>query len=100
MSEITIKQWVTWEKRDLHARATAKFVKVSCSFEADAQVKSGNIIVSGRSIMGLLMLAATKGTKLEIYTSGRDAEALMKALQELIIDLMKKIKERKPLGIA
>ncbi len=50
--------------------------------------------------MGLLMLAATKGTKLEIYTSGRDAEALMKALQELIIDLMKKIKERKPLGIA
>lgn len=85
MSEIPVKQWVTLENaKGLHARAAAKFVKISCSFEADAQVKSGDTVVSGRSIMGLLMLAAVKGTKLEIHTSGRDAEALMKALQELI----------------
>lgn len=87
MSERCFTQSATVENtKGLHARAAARFVKVCSSFDAEAQVKSGDSVVSGRSIMGLLMLAATKGTRLEIRTSGRDAEALMAALQELIRD--------------
>ena len=87
MSEKSLTQSATVKNtKGLHARAAARFVKICSSFDAEAHVKSGDSVVSGRSIMGLLMLAATKGTKLEICTSGRDAEALMAALQELIRD--------------
>ena len=85
MSNKTLKQWVTLENtKGLHARAAAKLVKISSSFEAEIYVRSGETIVSGRSIMDLLMLAAPKGTRLELSTSGQEAQPLMKALQDLI----------------
>ena len=71
-------------KRGLHARAAAKFVKLAGSFEAEINVhKSGNS-VSGLSIMGLMMLAAAKDCHIEITSSGRQAAEAMAALEGLI----------------
>jgi phosphocarrier protein len=72
--------------KGLHARASAKLVEVVEEFNAEAEVSKDGISASGDSIMGLLMLAASKGTFIEIETSGPDAEALAEALTELVAD--------------
>ncbi len=54
--------------------------------DADAEVEKDGMSVSGDSIMGLLMLAASRGTEIRVRTSGNDAEALMKALAKLLAD--------------
>ncbi len=71
-------------QKGLHARAAAKFVKVANGFTADIRVAKGEMNVSGGSIMGLMMLAAGIGSELEIRASGRDAEAAIAALLDLI----------------
>ncbi len=70
----------------LHARAAAKFVKLAVTFNATIKVsKVGNDeTVSGNSILGLMMLGAGPGDKIEIATEGADAEAALKALDELV----------------
>ena len=68
----------------LHARAAAKFVKVAAQFSADILVCKGGVEVSGRSIMGLMMLAASPGTTIEIRTNGADAAEAMRALVALV----------------
>ena len=70
----------------LHARAAAKFVKLAAQFTADIQVSNRGVEVSGRSIMGLMMLAASPGTTIEIRSSGADAEAAVQALVTLVED--------------
>ena len=70
--------------KGLHARASAKFVETVERFDAIATVRRDGQSVAGDSIMGLLMLAASKGTSIEVTTDGRDAEALMAALAELV----------------
>ncbi len=70
--------------KGLHARASAKFVETVESFKADATVSRDGMTVSGDSIMGLLMLAASNGTKIEVKTNGSDAEALARALEDLL----------------
>ena len=72
--------------KGLHARASAKFVEVVEEFDAAAQVTRDGMSVSGDSIMGLLMLAATRGTTIEVETSGPQAEALGMALTALVAD--------------
>ena len=73
-------------KRCLHARAAAKFVKLAGEFDADISVhKSGNT-VSGISIMGLMMLAAATDCHIDITTNGPQAEAAMAALVKLVAD--------------
>ena len=72
--------------RGLHARASAKFVEVVEEFDAAAQVTRDGMTVSGDSIMGLLMLAASRGTTIEVETSGPQAEALGMALTALVAD--------------
>ncbi len=72
--------------KGLHARAAAKFCKTAGLFDANIRVKKGENEVSGGSIMGLMMLAASIGTSIEITTSGRDAEAAMAALCKLVAD--------------
>ena len=64
----------------LHARPASVFVKIANRFEAEVTVKKGGETVNGKSIMGLMTLAANKGSTLEIETSGPDAD---KAMQEL-----------------
>jgi phosphocarrier protein HPr len=70
--------------KGLHARAAAKFCKTAGLFDADIKVKRGDNEVSGGSIMGLMMLAASIGTVIEIRTAGRDAAAAMEALCTLV----------------
>ena len=73
-------------EKGLHARASAKFVEVVEDFDASAQVTRDGMSVSGDSIMGLLMLAASRGTSIEVQTSGPQAEALAAALTALVGD--------------
>ena len=72
--------------KGLHARASAKFVEVVESFDAQAEVTKDGLSASGDSIMGLLMLAASKGTSIEVETKGDQADALMDALDALVAD--------------
>jgi phosphocarrier protein len=71
-------------EKGLHARASAKFVEVVEEFDASAQVTKDGMTVSGDSIMGLLMLAASRGTSIDVSTSGTQAEALAVALAALV----------------
>ncbi len=70
--------------KGLHARAAAKFCKTAGQFESEIKVKRGENEVSGRSIMGLMMLAASIGTVIEIRTAGSDAAAAIEALCTLV----------------
>jgi len=83
MGQMTLK---IVNEKGLHARASAKFVEVVEEFDAQAQVTRDGMSVSGDSIMGLLMLAASRGTTIEVETSGPQAEALAAALQALVAD--------------
>jgi phosphocarrier protein HPr len=71
-------------QRGLHARAAAKFVKLANEFEADIQVRRGELSANGRSIMGLMMLSAGIGNEIEVSVNGRDAEKALAAVLELI----------------
>lgn len=71
-------------EKGLHARASAKFVDLVEQFDANATVTKDGIDACGASIMGLLMLVASKGTQLEIQTEGAQAQELLDALGELI----------------
>jgi phosphocarrier protein HPr len=71
-------------EKGLHARASAKFVEVVEAHEARATVTRDGMTVAGDSIMGLLMLAASRGTTIEVATSGDQAEVLADALDALV----------------
>jgi phosphotransferase system HPr (HPr) family protein len=71
-------------KLGLHARAAAKFVQVASGFHAEINVHSGHREVSGKSIMGIMMLAAGKGTEIDIKTIGPDEDEAMAAIEALI----------------
>ncbi|MDZ4096733.1 MAG: HPr family phosphocarrier protein [Paracoccaceae bacterium] len=73
-------------EKGLHARASAKFVETVERHQAEAEVSKDGMTVSGDSIMGLLMLAASRGTSIDIRTSGNDAEQLADALEALVAD--------------
>lgn len=73
-------------EKGLHARASARFVEVVEEFDAAAQVTRDGMTVSGDSIMGLLMLAASRGTTIEVETSGTQAAELAAALAALVAD--------------
>ena len=73
-------------EKGLHARASAKFVEVVEAHDARAQVSRDGMSVSGDSIMGLLMLAASKGTSIHVTTDGAQAAELAEALQALVAD--------------
>lgn len=70
--------------RGLHARASAKFVTCARKFTASIDVSHDGQTVPGRSIMGLMMLAATPGSRITISAEGDDAEAALTALAELV----------------
>lgn len=73
-------------EKGLHARASAKLVEVVEGFDATAEVSRDGLSASGDSIMGLLMLAASKGTTIDVRTSGPDAAALADAMETLVKD--------------
>jgi phosphocarrier protein len=71
-------------QRGLHARAAAMFVKAAGAFKADIAVSRQGQTVSGHSIMGLMMLAASTGCEIEISCSGKDAQGALDSLLELV----------------
>nr|WP_320050642.1 HPr family phosphocarrier protein [uncultured Desulfuromonas sp.] len=70
----------------LHARAAAQFVQVAGQYASEVFVDKDGFEVNGKSIMGILMLAAPKGTMIEIRAEGDDAEEAMAGLEKLIHD--------------
>ena len=72
--------------KGLHARASAKFVKLAERFEAAVSVRRDASVVGGTSIMGLMMLAAGPGATIEIAATGSDAEDAIAALSALVAD--------------
>lgn len=73
-------------EKGLHARASAKFVEVVERYDAHAEVSKDGMSVPGDSIMGLLMLAASRGTSIQVKTSGQQAAELATALRALVAD--------------
>lgn len=73
-------------KRGLHARASAKFVNMAETFNAQISVSRGDETVNATSIMGLMMLSASIDTNITIAARGQDAEAAIDALAALVAD--------------
>ena len=73
-------------KLGLHARATAKLIGVTSNFTSRIQLIRDGRAVDAKSIMSVMMLAASKGTQLTVTADGEDEEAAMKALENLIND--------------
>ena len=71
-------------KRGLHARASAKFVKTASGFDAEVRVTKDGQTVDARSIMGLMMLAAGPGASIDIEAEGAQAQAALDALEQLV----------------
>jgi len=71
-------------KLGLHARAAAKFVALASEFQADITLCKGERCANGKSIMGIMMLAAGKGSRMDIRAEGDDAQNALDALQALI----------------
>ncbi len=72
--------------KGLHARASAKLAAVVDDFDATATVSKDGMDAGGDSIMGLLMLAASIGTSIEVTTQGAEADALADAIEALVAD--------------
>ncbi|WP_206453769.1 HPr family phosphocarrier protein [Aurantimonas marina] len=73
-------------RRGLHARASARFVQTAEAFDAELTISRDGLIVGGQSIMGLMMLAASQGTEIEVAARGADAEAALDAIEALVAD--------------
>ncbi|MEN8170249.1 MAG: HPr family phosphocarrier protein [Pseudomonadota bacterium] len=80
-SEITIIN-----KLGLHARAAAKFVSLASGFNSEINLSRNGQRVNGKSIMGVMMLAAAKGATLELSADGSDAEAALQQLEALVAE--------------
>jgi phosphocarrier protein len=74
------KRMLVRNKQGLHARPAALFVQIANKFDCDITVKKGKIEVNGKSIMGIMMLAAKRGSEIVITARGKDAH---KAIEEL-----------------
>jgi phosphocarrier protein len=83
-SNAVIREIPIINKRGLHARASAKFVKMVEGFDAEITVTRGGESVGGTSIMGLMMLSAAPGTTIVVSATGAQAEAAVAALAELV----------------
>ena len=86
LSQNAYRRLTITNSRGLHARAAAKFASTAGNFEADIQVTRNDQTVSGLSIMGLMMLAATPGCDIDLSITGPDAIAALDALSELVND--------------
>ncbi|MDX1392981.1 MAG: HPr family phosphocarrier protein [Gemmatimonadota bacterium] len=81
----TVERTATIRNRlGLHARPAAEFVKLAGEFDADVWVVRGDLEVNGKSIMGVMMLAAEAGTRISIRAVGVDAETAVTRLVELV----------------
>lgn len=86
MADRTSRTLKIVNEKGLHARASAKLVDVVEGYDATAEVSKDGLSAGGDSIMGLLMLAASKGTSIDVETNGPDAAALADAIEALVAD--------------
>ena len=86
MENMITRTFVISNELGLHARAAASFVKIANRFRANITVKKESVAVNGKSIMGVLMLAAAKGTEITLEASGADEEEAIQELGKLIDD--------------
>ena len=84
MSEKLRARVIIPNKRGLHARASAKIVEATARFQSEIEVVKDGSAVNGRSIMGLMMLAASLGSEVEITAQGPDASEALKAILALV----------------
>jgi phosphocarrier protein len=73
-------------KLGLHARASALFVKTASKFTSEVKLARESVEVNGKSIMGIMMLAAAKGTKIRLTVEGADEDEAMQTIGTLIVD--------------
>ncbi len=78
------KEIIIVNKLGLHARAAAKFVTMASVFKCEIQLAKGDRVVNGKSIMGVMMLAAAKGTRLSLIAEGLDEKEAVVMLSELV----------------
>ena len=86
MSDTVTRELTIVNVKGLHARASAKLVELVEDYSAEATVSKDGMDVTGDSIMGLLMLAAARGTTIKVTTEGGDAGALADAIEALVAD--------------
>ena len=84
MPEVLIREMIIKNRFGLHARPASKFVKEAGKYKSSIYVERDGEEVNGKSIMGLMMLAAGEGSKLLVKASGEDASEALDALQELV----------------
>ena len=72
-------------KLGLHARPAALFVQTTSRFRSQVKVQKGDLVVDGKSIMGLMMLAAEEGAKVRIVIDGDDEQDAIRALEQLFV---------------
>ncbi len=78
------KTFTIVNKLGFHARAAVQFVQMASQFKSDVKVKKDNVVVCGKSIMGVLMLAASKGSNISLIVDGDDETEAIEKLGELI----------------
>lgn len=81
-----LEEFTIINKLGLHARASALLVKNASKFKSDIKIEREGVEVNGKSIMGIMMLAAAKGTKIKLKIEGEDEAEAMAALSQLIRD--------------
>ena len=86
MADPVMRRLTIVNEKGLHARASAKLAALVEEFDAEATVSKDGLEAMGDSIMGLLMLAASRGTTIDVATEGSDAEALADAIEALVAD--------------
>ena len=86
MAETVSRILTIVNEKGLHARASAKLSELAEEYDAEAMVSKDGLDATADSIMGLLMLAASIGTQIEVATSGSDAAALADAIEALVAD--------------
>lgn len=79
-----VRELVVGNKLGLHARPAAMFVRIANRFSSDILVEKDGEEINGKSIMGLMLLAAGCGSRLKVTATGGDANDMIKALEELI----------------
>jgi phosphocarrier protein len=84
VSEQVEKNVEVRNRHGLHARPAAEFVKLASRFDAEVMIEKGDLEVNGKSIMGVLMLAAEQGAVLTLTTSGQDAGEALEALVDFL----------------
>jgi phosphocarrier protein HPr len=83
-AEMEIQTFTIRNRLGLHARAAALLVKTANRFVSEITIEKDGLEVNGKSIMGILMLAASKGSKITLKIEGRDSVQAIKTLGELI----------------